>query len=124
MRMGSWPLPEVETRETRSLARAASCERTGPVFTAFRNAISSPWGGCNAMNPARFSARFETRSGRCPCVGETRIGAAQLNRSEPPATAGGGCPPKPLHRLPHLGRQHPGQVVEIGVAAAQDDADL
>ena len=55
--MGSWPLPEVETRETRSLARAASCERTGPVFTAFRNAISSPWGGvqCNEPGPV-FSA--------------------------------------------------------------------
>jgi len=44
--MGSWLLPAVETRETRSPAGAASC--TGPVFTAFRNAFSSLTGvHCN-----------------------------------------------------------------------------
>jgi hypothetical protein len=67
--MGSWLLPEVETRETRGRAHGP-----GPVFTAFRDALSSMGVGGGGQNPDRFSPRFDTQTGTYRCLPQVAHG--------------------------------------------------
>jgi len=121
--MGSWLLPEVETRETRSLSGGRTtrlgfhafrnaarcvwglpCIETGPVFTAFRNAIRWVVAGVGYKHARAMQLILRSAA---DCSSQTRNDAAWIvRRTHDLADRDSGRP----------GSQHLGDVVERDAA--------